>query len=119
MIPPAEIPSTFIKIIDHPHSGISDPTIISLEGTMSIDSRMELTFLSQTVVKPWAPFCTQADFEYTETAVLGLLSKELVNKQLSGIHNSWSSHSTITLRSHADMEQTLQVVRTYGVPVQS
>jgi len=114
--PPAETPSKIIKIINHPHSGISDPTIIPLEGTTSIDSQASL-FLSQTEGRPWAPFRTRADFEYTETAVLGLLSKDIVNKQLYGIKNSWSSHSSITLRSHADMERSLQAARTYGVPV--
>jgi hypothetical protein len=117
--PLAETPSKFIKIINHPHSGISDPTIIPLEGTINIDSQASPTLLSKTGGRPWAPFRTRADFEYTETAVLGLLNKEIVNKQLNSINNSWSSHSAITFRSATDMEQSLQAARAYGVPVRS
>ena len=67
--------------------------------------------------KPWAPFHSHADFEYTETAVLGFLNKDLVNKQLHGINHNWSTHSAITFRSHAHMAQSLRAAREYSVPV--
>lgn len=110
-------PSTFIKIINHPHSGVSDPITIPLKGTSSSDSNAISILQPQMEGKPWAPFRTHADFKYAETAVLGLLSKKLVNKQLHGIQNGWSSDSAITFHSYTDMEQSLQAARTYGVSV--
>lgn len=108
-----ETPSKFIKIINHPHStsGASDPIIIPLDGTLG-NNLHALISLPRIEEKPWAPFRTWADFEYTETAVLGLLSKDIVNKQLF-------SNSLITLRSYTDMEQSLEAARAYGVPVRS
>ena len=110
-------PSTFIKIIHHPHSLIAEPTIIPLEGENTVNSAQPIPVFPQKANKPWAPFRTRADFEYTETAVKGLLSKSIVDAQLRGINNSWSKHSKITLRSYADVEDSLGAARTYGVEV--
>lgn len=118
MTPSPETPSKFIKIVNHPHSGLSDPTIIPIEETSGdSDSQVIPIPLCPTEGKPWAPFHSCADFEYTETAVLSFLSKDLVNKQLHGINHSWLSHSAITFCSHADMVWSLEAVREYSVPV--
>jgi hypothetical protein len=116
---PPSRPSTFIKIIHHPHSLIAEPTIIPLEGESTINAAQPIPVFppSQQANKPWAPFRTRADFEYTETAVKGLLSKPIVDAQLHGINNSWSERSKITLRSYADMEDSLGAARMYGVEV--
>jgi hypothetical protein len=115
--PPA--PSTFIKIIHHPHSMVCDPTIIPLEGEMA-ENRAQTTnsvFVQHTEPMPWAPFRTRADFEYAESAVIGLLSKPIVDKQLQGINGSWAKRSHITFRSYADLEKTLAASRADGVQV--
>ena len=68
--------------------------------------------------RPWAPFNTLADFEYTETAVKGLLSEDLVNRQLAGFNERWSiGGSHLTLRSYKDMQESLAKAREYGVQV--
>lgn len=68
--------------------------------------------------QPWAPFRTLADFEYTETAVKGLLSKDLVDKQLAGFNGRWSiGGSHLTLRTYKDMQDSLGFAREYGVQV--
>jgi hypothetical protein len=110
-------PSTFIKIIHHPHSLIAEPRIIPLEGENTVNAAQPMPVFPQIANKPWAPFRTRADFEYTETAVKGLLSKSTVDAQLRGFNNSWSKHRKITLRSYADMEDSLGATRTYGVEV--
>lgn len=70
--------------------------------------------------RPWAPFRTLADFEYTETAVKGLLSEELVNKQLAGFNAGWCiGGSHLTLRTYKDMQEVLAKARQYGVQVSS
>lgn len=64
------------------------------------------------------PFQTLADFEYTETAVKGLLSKDLVNKQLAGFNDKWSiGGSHLTIRTYKDMQDSLEKARAYGVQV--
>ena len=64
------------------------------------------------------PFQTFAEFEYTETAVKDLLSKDFVNKQLAGFNDKWSigkSHQTI--QTYEDMQNSLKKARVYGVQV--
>lgn len=77
-----------------------------------------MNFVRTPVSRPWAPFKTLADFEYTETAVKGLLSKDLVNKQLAGFNEGWSiGGSHLTIRNYNDMQQFLANAREYGVQV--
>jgi hypothetical protein len=66
---------------------------------------------------PWAPFKNLADFEYTETAIEGLLTKEVVNKQLAGINSTWAVGSLLSIKSHKDMEKVLSEARKYFVQV--
>lgn len=67
---------------------------------------------------PWLPFRTRQDFEYTSTAVRGVIPRKIVDEQLKGQHNGWSDASRITLRNSADMMQTLAAAREgLGVPV--
>jgi hypothetical protein len=66
-----------------------------------------------TAERPWAPFCNLADFEYTETAVSGLLSKELVDKQLAGFNSAWSIGSHLSIRNNKDMEASLAMACEY------
>jgi hypothetical protein len=68
-------------------------------------------------IRPWAPFKNLADFEYTETAVGGLLSKALVDKQLAGINSTWAVGSLLSIKSYRDMENVLSEARKYFVQV--
>jgi hypothetical protein len=111
---------TYIKILPHPHSTNTDEIIIPVDcGEAALDATQKPTeTVLDPIPKPWAPFRTRADFEYTETAVQGLLSKGLVDRQLSGITKCWSvSGSHLTIRNYADMERSLEAARQYGVPV--
>lgn len=68
--------------------------------------------------QPWAPFKNLADFEYTETAVLGLLPKWLVDKQLAGFNSNWAIEgSRLTIKNYADMDKALLKARKYFVQV--
>jgi hypothetical protein len=94
-------------------------TIISLESggnTSPSSSHSSTAFIPVPESRPWAPFRTRADFEYTETAIEGLLSENLVNKQLAGFKDSWSiGGSRLTIRTYKDMQQSLARAREYGV----
>lgn len=67
--------------------------------------------------RPWAPFENLADFEYTETAVLGLLPKWIVNKQLAGLNSNWAEGSRLTIKNYTDMDKVLSKARKYFVQV--
>jgi hypothetical protein len=77
-----------------------------------------MNFVPNHTSRPWAPFKTLADFEYTETAVKGLLSKDLVNKQLAGFNEGWSiGGSRLTIHNYKDMQRSLAKAREYGIQV--
>jgi hypothetical protein len=107
------LPDVYIKIIPHPHS--SNPaTIIPLTS----NDASAMNFVPNHTSRPWAPFKTLADFEYTETAVKGLLSKDLVNKQLAGFNEGWSiGGSRLTIHNYKDMQRSLAKAREYGIQV--
>ncbi len=110
------LPNTYIKIIPHPHSINTDVTIIPLVSNNT--SQAEKTFVPASESRPWAPFRTLADFEYTETAVTGLLSEDLVNKQLAGFNKNWSIGGThLTLCTYKDMQESLVKAREYVIQV--
>ena len=113
------LPEVYIKIIPHPHSVNSDVTIIPLTSSnVSPSSQTSDTFLPVPTSRPWAPFRTLADFEYTETAVQGLLSENLVNKQLAGFNERWSiAGSHLTIHTYKDMQDSLAKAREYMVQV--
>jgi hypothetical protein len=104
----------YIKILHHPHSGLKEPDVVPLQGD---HNRVVEDHPSepQATLKPWAPFRSRADFEYTETAVQGLLNEDVVNKQLYGLHNGWAETSSISLHSYADMERSLAAARQCGI----
>ncbi|KIM88694.1 hypothetical protein PILCRDRAFT_2888 [Piloderma croceum F 1598] len=109
-VPDAPLPAMYIKIEPHPHSLESKTRIIPLDGTASAMTSADSTpaNIPHLTTRPWVPFRNHADFEYTETAVEGLLSKKLIDCQLAGISGSWSKNgSHLTLCSWADMERSL------------
>jgi len=64
------------------------------------------------------PFQTLTDFEYSETAVQDLLSKDLVNKQLAGFNEKWSiGESCVTIHTYKNIQQSLVKAREYGVQI--
>jgi hypothetical protein len=114
------LPEVYIKIIPHPHSVDDTMTIMALEsGNMSpSSSQASTTFIPAPESRPWAPFRTRADFEYTETAVKGLLSKNLINKQLAGFNDGWSmGRSHLTICTYKDMQKSLAQAQEYIVQV--
>jgi hypothetical protein len=107
------LPQEYIKIIPHPHA--HDPAIRIIP--LSTSSKETLVFQPKPNICPWAPFRNLADFEYTETAIKGLLSKTLVNTQLAKINSTWAVGSLLSIKSHRDMETVLSKARKYFVQV--
>ena len=67
--------------------------------------------------RPWAPFKNLADFEYTETAILGLLPRWIIDKQLAGFNSSWAKESRLTIKNFTEMDKVLLKARKYFVQV--
>ncbi|KAJ7744400.1 hypothetical protein B0H16DRAFT_1727331 [Mycena metata] len=109
----------FIEIIHHPHSGITDPTIIPLDSNEIIPSAPAAEVPLEELERPWASFRTRADFEYTATAVAGGLSADIVDSQLNGINKSRSVGSMLTIDNSADMARSLAAAREYVVPFET
>ncbi|KAJ7696268.1 hypothetical protein B0H17DRAFT_929612 [Mycena rosella] len=105
--------SNCIEIISHPHSGVRNSTIVLLDPHTPLPERQEKHVLEE-LQRPWAPFRTRADFEYTSTAVVGGLSKEIIDSQLCGITGPWSvGGSMLTIKNSAEMAQSLAAAREY------
>ena len=105
-----------MKVIPHPHSVNSEVKIIPLTGQSA--SSESVKYVPESVSKPWAPFRTLTDFEYTETAIQGLLSKDLIDKQLAGFHKGWhTGESHLTIHNYCDMQESLRKARAYIVQV--
>lgn len=113
------LPDIYLKIVPHPHSANTEAQIIPLTGQCtSYKSSALHTYIPESVRKPWAPFRTLADFEYTETAVQGLLNKDLVNRQLAGFHKGWyTGKSYLTIKNYNDMQESLSKAQAYVVQV--
>lgn len=108
----------YIKIVPHCHSS-KPTTIVPLDTGSASASKLNPTSYAPGIsMKPWAPFRTRSDFEYTEIAIKGSLRPAEVNAQLAGIHGPWSkAGSTLTIHNHSDMLRSLAAAREYAVPV--
>lgn len=112
------LPGEFIKIVPHPHSINPTPIILPLDSSASPSIKVKSpSFQPRSEPWPWAPFRTLTDFEYTETAIQGLLSKKLINKQLAGINSNWAVGSNLSIKNYNDMEKVLAKARKHTVQV--
>jgi hypothetical protein len=116
--PPLELdPQEYIKIVPHPNSPNSTVKIIALSSLNSAGHLEQPTYMPHLEPRPWAPFENLADFEYTETAIQGLLSKWIINKQLAGINSNWAEGSQLTIKNFTNMDKVLSKARKYFVQV--
>jgi hypothetical protein len=111
------LPAEYIKIIPHPHSPNLSTKIIALNAWNPACQSLHPSYMPQLEPCPWAPFENLADFEYTETAVLGLLPKWIINKQLTGFNSNWADGSHLTIKNFTEMDKVLSKARKYFVQV--
>lgn len=112
--------NTFIEVFHHPHSGKHTPTVIQLNSsveTIKFKSSNLPMKLSVNFTKPWAPFRSQVDFDFTEIAVTKCLDKAAVNTILAGLHGRWAKGIMLTLKDHKDVNVSLAAARQFGVRV--
>lgn len=111
----------YIKLVPHPHSGIhAGAQYITLEAEPIASAAVPSVPPRQQYCnsKPWAPFLTLSDFQYTKTAVHSVMSKDAINEQLAGIHGPWSTQgSTLTIKNYKDMRRCLDAARKFTTEV--
>jgi len=124
VVAPRPMPQEYIKIVPHPSSPNPTTNIIALSTLTALTSARSSgthsecpAYMPQPEPRPWAPFENLADFEYTETAILGLLPKWIVNKQLAGFNSSWAKGSKLTIKNFTEMDKVLSKARKYFVQV--
>jgi hypothetical protein len=68
--------------------------------------------------RPYAPWTTLSDFQYTETAVQGLLKPKFIDTQLKGMTGSWlRGQGDITLKDYHEYRRVLTQAHLSGVQV--
>ena len=67
--------------------------VVKFFFALGSDTPLHPTYMAQPEPCPWAPFENLVDFEYKEMAVLGLLPKWIINKQLAGLNSNWAEGS--------------------------
>jgi len=112
--------STFLEIIHHPHSGIKEPEIIFCDlSSAGLEENLALQAQHCLGGKPWAPFHTRADFEFSETVIGSSMHTATIEKLIKGIKQSWTDpgHSRITFQGMKDFKQSMNAARKFVVQV--
>ena len=63
--------------------------------------------------KPWAPFRTCSDFEFSELAVTQGFTEQTVKTLLNGYQGRWAYNLKITLWDNDGLQESLSAVRTF------
>ncbi|KAJ7204968.1 hypothetical protein GGX14DRAFT_397902 [Mycena pura] len=122
--PPAEI---HISIEPHPNDVDAHIEVISLSGASSTQNTHRALPPARdrirnllVAARPFAPWATLSDFEYTETAVGGVLSEKVIKAQLRGMTGPWSGpNPNITLKTYHEYRKVLMQARGLAIPFQT
>lgn len=107
---------SYIRIVHHPNSGKTS-SIISLDNPIQ-DTLSAFNYSPRTMtVKPWAPFRTCADFEFTELMVTEGFNSNVIKKLLAGFNGKWAPESNITFQNYNDYLMSLEISRNFSVQV--
>ncbi|KAK7026915.1 hypothetical protein R3P38DRAFT_2623823 [Favolaschia claudopus] len=116
------LPNVYLLSVPHPKNRkllFSEIISLSHPKEASDIAEVEARRLENTLDagRPWAPWNSLADFGYTESAVKGVLSKDIIDMQLKGLSGPWSNPggSRITMKDYRDYKLYLAKARTLGV----
>ncbi|KAF8573744.1 hypothetical protein K439DRAFT_1624846 [Ramaria rubella] len=79
--------TTFLEIKHHPHTGLEPEFIFHDLPVIIQDSENNSDASHSDPGKPWAPFCTRADFEFAEITVQAAMHGNTIKRLLHGIKN--------------------------------
>ncbi|KAF8523180.1 hypothetical protein BU17DRAFT_86387 [Hysterangium stoloniferum] len=95
----------YISVVHHPHSGLPDDFIYHDDNIPTPSTGEALLHVRRHQIgQPWAPFQTQADFEFAQLNVDAGLSAEFTKRMLKGVTGSWvdPGHGKVTFSSLDD-----------------
>ncbi|KAJ6461691.1 hypothetical protein C8R45DRAFT_841971, partial [Mycena sanguinolenta] len=111
--------AVYILSVPHPKDSLASPDIISLCHPIcrAVDpaenKRLENLI---DAARPYAPWNTLSDFQYTETAVQGLLKPKFIDTQLKGMTGSWlGGQGNITMKNYREYRRVLTQSHVSGV----
>ncbi|KAJ7842571.1 hypothetical protein B0H14DRAFT_2586293 [Mycena olivaceomarginata] len=114
-----KLPAVYLLSEPHPKDLLAAGKIISLchptmrEVDPTITKRVENLI---DAARPYAPWTTLSDFQYTETAVQGLLKPKFIDTQLKGMTGSWlRGQGDITLKDYHEYRRVLTQAHLSGV----
>lgn len=116
-----QLPAVYILSVPHPKDSLASAEIISLCHRIrrEVDAA-ESKHLENLIdaARPYAPWNTLSDFQYTETAVQGLLKPKFINTQLKGMTGSWlGGQGNITMKNYREYRRVLTQSHVSGVQV--
>ncbi|KAL1740762.1 hypothetical protein HDZ31DRAFT_46862 [Schizophyllum fasciatum] len=123
--PEDELSQRYLKIVPHPHAS-------ALPQIIPLDSHIPPPALniapSPRTRSAFAPFRTEADFEFVETVVDLQASRPQIGKLLTRVTNNWIaaeardilqqhdlSPTSVTYQSVADVEKSMELARKYTI----
>ncbi|KAJ7823685.1 hypothetical protein B0H14DRAFT_2237484, partial [Mycena olivaceomarginata] len=114
-----KLPAVYLLSEPHPKDLLAAGKIISLchptmrEVDPTITKRVENLI---DAARPYAPWTTLSDFQYTETAVQGLLKPKFIDTQLKGMTGSWlRGQGDITLKDYHEYRRATVKATLWGV----
>lgn len=131
-------PAAYIRIEHHPHDPCQEDLIIPIDDALPAEtsptlSQPEYQEKGSSLIKPWTPFSSRADYELIELVVKGLIKADWAKCLLRGVKGasdgsvdsdyvppySWCKpeDSKITFNSYEDMQSTLSRARNYTIAV--
>ncbi|KAJ7142518.1 hypothetical protein C8R44DRAFT_603110 [Mycena epipterygia] len=117
-VPTVALPPRFIFVKHHPHANKHNE-IIPLDSCSSrtpIPDNLSSAPVLDT--RPWAPFKTFSDYQFTSRRVRRRAPNAEIDEDLDDLHaRAFSSDCYITFRNHRDMEKSLAAARTDNISV--
>lgn len=112
-------PDSFIRVIHHPHSGNPSTTIIPIDNHDLEQRQIKSNKIKDHSFqdKPWAPFKTLADFEFTRGMVRQGVNQNFVELLLEGLNGRWCQNSKLSFCSYKDYTHALEMARRTVVQV--
>jgi hypothetical protein len=113
--------TTFLKVGHHPHSGklASEYFFRDLPSDTLPITELKNLMRPHSKGRPWALFCTWADFEFGEVAIQSAMHSHTITQLIKGVRHSWTDpgHSRITFQDLKDFNQSMHAARQFVVQI--
>ncbi|KAJ7161962.1 hypothetical protein C8R43DRAFT_1123671 [Mycena crocata] len=111
--PENELPTRFIYVKHHTHSGKPDE-IIPLDHETPpqlLAKKLAHAAIDTSSDRPWAPFRCLADSTFAYRCVSRRMPNKDIDDDLKHMHGDWADNVHVTFRSHRDIEKSVDAAR--------